>query len=129
MAYTYDEVKNMTVEDLKDALFDVINEREAYPENSRNKKALRLDSQYLMLDDTLGGLKNLISRIKDHITSDKERFEAFTGMSIGSAEDKEEAEGLLDEALSEYSSNDVTKYLEENGINWIDLICGEYAAA
>ena len=40
------DLNKMTLDELKDHIIDVINAREAYPENSLNKKALALDDEY-----------------------------------------------------------------------------------
>lgn len=47
------DLNKMTLDELKDHLIDVINAREAYPENSLNKKALALDDEYYDTTDAI----------------------------------------------------------------------------
>ena len=56
LGITSEKIKAMTLEQLEDALTDVIDAREGYPENSMSKNALELDELYLEIDTRINAI-------------------------------------------------------------------------
>lgn len=56
LGITSEKIKTMTLEQLEDALTDVIDAREGYPENSMSKNALELDELYLEIDTRINAI-------------------------------------------------------------------------
>lgn len=102
---------NMTVDELKEALTDVINDRESYPEDSTSKKAIALDELYLDLDTRINTLSEVIEYIRMYIMDDTVRKENFTDIEICCADDNDDANEELKEILNGYSWNDCKAYL------------------
>ncbi len=115
-------LNDMSVAELQDTLTDVINAREAYPDNSLNKKALKLDEEYIRITDLIEGLKNLIEKIRVYVMNDAVRKENFTGVEICCEDDNEYANEEIREILDAYTWNKCKDYLNGEGIDMIDFI-------
>lgn len=57
LGITSEKIKAMTLEQLEEALYNVVDAREGYPENSANKDALELDELYLEIDNRINAIK------------------------------------------------------------------------
>lgn len=57
LGITSEKIKAMTLEQLEEALYDVVDAREGYPENSMSKNALELDDFYWEIDSRIGAIK------------------------------------------------------------------------
>lgn len=121
MRYSDEQLNAMTLDKLKDILTDVINARESYPEDSTNRKALELDGLYLKLDDVIGGLKNIVEKIRVYVMNDTVRKENFADVEICCEDDNYYANDVVKEILDGYSWNDCMKFLEAEQLNLITL--------
>lgn len=122
--YENEQLKDMSIEQLEEALKDIIDAREAYPEDSMNRKALALDDAYGRVEFMITTLKGLIDKIHNYVMADTVRKENFSDIEICCEDDNEEANTIIEELLEEYTWNQCKQYLSEEELDGVDFMAG-----
>lgn len=102
------DIEGMNAEELDDFLTNIINSRENYPENSTNKKALKLDDMYTEVSNMISEISEMISIAREYITDSIQRLEEFSDIEICNSDDNTYAHEEMDRILDEMSFKDLS---------------------